>query len=463
MSTLSAGVSRVDITPPLGLSHGAWAARTGRAEGVHDPLIAQALVLDDGQGGQAALVAMDLPLLGRALTSAVRTRVEQLTGIPPHAVLINASHNHSAPALALGGGISAMREPAGFERYAAVLEDDLAGVVYAAWRARRPVRVGSASGRVPGVSTNRVRRTEPIDDSVQVIRFDSDDGQLVATVVSFACHGTSLGGHTLLWNADFPDPLRATVLREHPGAECLFVQGCAGDIAPWDFWMGNYNARPMSYENRDALGEALGAEALRVLAEVHTTADARVFATARTLPLQRRKLTWDDHEIDLIERSLKNTPDPPYPEAWEAHVHTTNSAQLFPLGYQRGAVAMYRDMRTRRDIPLQAEVQAIAIGDTAIVANPFELFNGPGLQIRRASPFSGATLVLGYSNDYLGYMPRTEDFALIANVPLEEVLDQDRYRWAYGITNTNVEPGEIDKLIAASSDALHAVHQRLSP
>jgi hypothetical protein len=456
-------VSRVDITPPLGLSHGAWAARTGRAEGVHDPLIAQALVVDDGQGGQAALVATDLPLLGRGLTAAVRARVAQLTGIEARGVLINASHNHSAPALSLGGGISAMKEPVGFERYAALLEDDLAGVVYAAWRARRPVRVGSASGRVTGVSTNRVRHTEPIDDSVQVIRFDGDDGQLLASVVSFACHGTSLGGHTLLWNADFPGPLRDTVVRAWPRTECLFVQGCAGDIAPWDFWMGNYNARPMSYENRDALGEALGAETVRVLAEIHTTADARVAAISRMLPLKRRQLNWDDHEIDLIERSLKNTPDPPYPQVWESQVHTTNSAQLFPLLYQRGAVAMYRDMRTRRDVPLQAEVQAIAIGESAIVANPFELFNGPGLQIRRASPFSGATLVLGYSNDYLGYLPRAEDFALIANVSLEEVLDEDRYRWAYGITNTNVEPGEIDKLIAASIDALHAVHERLSP
>jgi hypothetical protein len=311
------------------------------------------------------------------------------------------------------------------------------------------------------VSTNRVRHTEPIDDSVQVIRFESDDSpsQLVAAVVSFACHGTSLGGHTLLWNADFPGPLRQSVEGAHPGAECLFVQGCAGDIAPWDFWMGNYNARPMSYANRDALGEALGAEAVRVLAEVHTSGEARVATTSRMLSMGRRQLNWDDDEIQMIERSLKNTPDPLYPEVWASHVHTTNSAQLFPLGYQRGAVAMYRDMRTRRDIPLRAEVQAIAIGDTAIVANPFELFNGPGLQIRRASPFTSATLVLGYSNDYLGYLPRTEDFVLIANVPLEEILDQDRYRWAYGITNTNVEPGEIDKLVAASTAALQTVYE----
>jgi len=101
---------------------------------------------------------------------------------------------------------------------------------------------------------------------------------------------------------------------------------------------------------------------------------------------------------------------------------------------------MYRDMRARRELPIHAELQASAIGDAAIVANPFELFNGPGLEIPQASPFAGTT------------------FALIADVPLEEVLDQDRYRRAYGITNTNVAPGELDKLLATSAAALQTVH-----
>lgn len=37
---ISAGGFRVDITPPLGLEPGAWRLRTGRADGVEEPLLA---------------------------------------------------------------------------------------------------------------------------------------------------------------------------------------------------------------------------------------------------------------------------------------------------------------------------------------------------------------------------------------------------------------------------------------
>jgi hypothetical protein len=224
--------------------------------------------------------------------------------------------------------------------------------------------------------------------------------------------------------------------------------------------MGNPDPRAHSYGNCDALGQTLGAEVNRLLADIQTTDRIRIAASSRLLPMRRRQLAWDDSEMELVQRSLLKQPTPDYPEFWPEHVHTVNSAQLFPLPYQRGAVGMYRNMRARKDEALQAEIQAFAIGDSAILACPFELFNGPGLRIRERSPFPGATFVLGYSNDYLGYLPRTEDFDLISDVPLEEVLDQDRYRWAYGITNTNVDRGEVERLIDAAASALREVHEQ---
>jgi neutral ceramidase len=456
MGRLRAGVCHVDITPPLGVEPGAWRLRTGRAKGVREPLLAQALVLDDGVR-RIALVATDLLWMPRHVAEAARRRIAALTGIPAEAVLLNASHNHSAPVLLEPDGGRAAVRTEGLEGYAAALPDRLAGAVYAANARRQPAAIGAGVGRAPGISVNRVDPRRSVDDTVTVLRVDGESGP-IAVVAGFACHGTCVGGQTLEWNADFPHALRIGVGRAHPGTECLFLQACAGDLAPLDYWFGNEAPVPHGFPARDRVGVALAAEVRRILPTIWTAGEVRLAAASRIVTLRRRRLPWSDVELDRAERRLAADPGPVYPEAWPDDVHTATSAQRFPQHYQRGALAMYRDMRRREDVPVEAEVQALAIGDAVIVGTPFELFSGPGRAVRERSPFR-TTLVLGYTNGYLGYLPPTEDFDRVAAVPLEAVLDQTRYRWAYGITNTHLDRGEIDRLLTAADELLRSLHE----
>src|SRR5437764_13984801 len=66
-----AGASEIDITPPVDLPMDGYMARVGVSHAVHDPLLAQVLLLDDSHR-RVAVVALDVMAVGAVFADELR-------------------------------------------------------------------------------------------------------------------------------------------------------------------------------------------------------------------------------------------------------------------------------------------------------------------------------------------------------------------------------------------------------
>ncbi len=250
-----AGVARRDITPaePVPM-WGYGARRAALSEGVLDPLLATALVLETG-GRKLALVSLDL---GRAPSEeslqAIRARIGEEAGI--RASFIAGSHTHHGPVVELADrpGRGAGRFDAVL-RYQQHLEEQIAAAVIEADHNRRPVRMAVGTEPLEGFNRNRHSKVQPppVDRDLTVMRLDVPDEGPLAVVVNFAAHPTILDSSDMRFSADYVGVLRNTVERELGGL-VLFMPGAVGDMAPA---MGGRSGH-VEY------GEALGREVIRM-------------------------------------------------------------------------------------------------------------------------------------------------------------------------------------------------------
>ncbi len=97
----------------------------------------------------------------------------------------------------------------------------------------------------------------PADDTVLVARVQDTDGALLATLVNYACHPTTLAWENTLISPDYPGAMRETI-ENATGVPCLFLQGASGELGPVEGFVGDVAVA-------DRNGRQLGHAALSVL------------------------------------------------------------------------------------------------------------------------------------------------------------------------------------------------------
>jgi hypothetical protein len=354
-SELRVGVASTDITPPIGSRMYGYSARgTNVSTGVHDPLFAKAIVLDDGTA-RVAVATLDLGTVTEENSANIRAIVKERTGIEN--VLCVASHTHSAP-------FPAPDFPSEEAPWIREAERRIAAAIVEAAGKTVPARLGIGWGEVAeGHNRRRVHEdgtvemlwgnrervpTSPVDYQLAVIRIEDLDGQPLATLVNFACHPVVLGPENLLISADYPGVM-ARLVEEEIGGQAMFLQGAAGDINP--FWDKTPPAEG-AYEQTEKMGAVLAKETIRVYRKIAG------FSSDRRLSF-----------------------------------HT----EIIPLAH--------RDDVERKDLVFDAEINTVLIGDDLALATfPGEFFVEHGLSLKERSRIEN-TLFVGYCNRRLRYFP----------------------------------------------------------
>lgn len=268
------GMARTDITPPAGIYHRMWGAAThDRATGVHRPLTASAMAFAplDADPLPFVLVALDHCLLWPEMMSSLRQTVMTAHGLTEEQLLVTFSHTHAA------GLMDPSRSdlPGGdlIEPYLAELIVLVVDVVGQAMTSLQTATISYGTGRC-ALAAHRDAWDESsqqfvcglnpegfADDTILVGRVTGDDGRLLATVVNYACHPTTLAWDNTLISPDYPGAMRE-IVELQTGAPCVFLLGACGDLGPRDGFVGDVavadrNGRELGYAALSSL-EALG-------------------------------------------------------------------------------------------------------------------------------------------------------------------------------------------------------------
>lgn len=231
---LKAGFSSIDIstrqTLPMG-GYGTFFLKTPRLNtaGIHDPLVAGAVLLETAAGKMAALVSVDAVGLSGTQISRIEKQLRET--IDPHLhLIVSASHTHHSPdTLGLWGNLPRSGRNADYSRQ---IETAIVQAVRDAYATRVPVKVTQRLGRHANNSTASADPRNIHDGFVSLTFRTVDNGQVLGTLTQWAGHPTVLGMENNALSADYIGAFRESLARRLGRVPHLYFNGAIGKVYP---------------------------------------------------------------------------------------------------------------------------------------------------------------------------------------------------------------------------------------
>ncbi len=271
-AAILAGIGKSDITPPKGTPSAGYSERQGKGmEGTHDPLLAIALFLDNGE---KKIIFCSVDHLGFPydMTQEIIQKVKKTPSLKDCEVYIGSSHSHSAGGAylnipLLGKSLAGDYNPDMTAFY-------IQGTVDACVKASQntiPVKLGIGYGYAEDLS--KYRGTYPTDiaplSDVAIIKITRLDDTPFALFFNYPIHPTILRGGNLLFSSDFVGYTRKE-LQKLLGStiQPLYFNGAQGDIIP--------KVEDNSFTSCESLGKSLALTVQKIWDKTKTDEDLQI-------------------------------------------------------------------------------------------------------------------------------------------------------------------------------------------
>ena len=420
---LKVGTAAVDISPTVT----PFQLRSGPSSLIHDPLHVRAIAFQNGEG-RAAIAIIDAIGYGRERSDMAKAIVAKATGWKPEEMLVAATHTHSAPK---GGDTSPGRIAYEELRYQGIIK-----ALTQAIQSMEPAVVGFGSeneesedynrrwfiepdekdlnplGQIDKVRTNGprqrlIRPAGPTDPELSVVYAKTVKGQPLGLLANYALHyvgglpkvkderGRERGMASADYFGEFARlmPYRVGGRTPPENFVAMMSNGSSGDINNIDF----YGTRPPRAPNEQLkqVATKTADAAWRAVEKIRSFEKSPVVGVRqREVHLKYRKPTADE-----VEQAKK--------------IMALPKKERDAINSRSNGVASRTLAQASDDHPVSEPVliQAIRIGDQAIVTMPFEVLVEIGLNLKHKSPFEH-TFMIELANGSYGYLPPPNQFPL---------------------------------------------------
>ncbi len=208
------GFASRDITPTDIKSHAYWMAGYGiakRIQGVLDPITANAMWLDCGDGQGMVLISCDLiGLTGFEVTELRRSLKSfcMLSGC--RHITVSCTHTHAG--VDTMGYWGVLPKTGKDKKYMEYLMKTLRELCTEAYNDRKPGKLYYGNAEAPEL-IDRWRQPYFANNRLHRLRFAPDDGSTETWYINFGGHPNTLGGKNKLLSADYPCYVRREINR----------------------------------------------------------------------------------------------------------------------------------------------------------------------------------------------------------------------------------------------------------